>query len=363
MGFFDIFKKKPKEYTLSEVKIWLQQKQAERAKKETSVKNALVKHTEQLIHELEEGLPVFLSADLSKHSVEERIKVIVKGNIKKYGFYIEQLIKELQKEKETAAEMLDHIQKSFLDFEQKSVKSFHKSTYLVGDELEPIKTAFKEYNKEIKDLREENEAVFDTRYDRIAQLITEIESKTNSPKEQEKQLAAKEKNIMSLREKLEETKKSNEYKERENAIQLRQKKQQEKNKKISELKEAMDFRHLAKTFHGEKKYEDVKHYKEDFSRVLQDPKPVFELMKLAHQDTTKAEKICQEIKKIEIPSIPTDPTITILEKIAAAEQELKKAKETVSKAHKSIEEQEQEKKQKMKLLKELLLEKKIQLNI
>jgi hypothetical protein len=364
MGFFDIFRKKPKEYTLQEVKAWLKNKQLERKQKESSVKNAVIKHTEQLIFEVQEGLKIFLNADISKHSVEQRVKVIVQGNIKKYAFYIEQLIKELQKEKESAVDLLDHIHKSFLDFEHKSAKSFYKSTYLVGEELEPIKKSFKNYTKEIKEIQEENEAIFDRRYAQIAELIKDIESKHESHKELETKLKEKEKEHTMARQLLDETKKGNEYKGREEKIKIKQKIEQEITKKISKLKEAIDFRYLAKTFHGEKKYEDVKHYKEDFSRVLQDPKPIFELMKLAHLEVTPAQEIYSAIKILEkdIPKIPVDPTIKIHEKIAIVEYELKKIQESISKAHKNIEEEKKEKEEKKKKLTTILLEKGIHLN-
>lgn len=362
MGFFDIFKKKKEEKNLSEVKSWLEGIFEKRKEKEKSVHKSIIEHKDAFLDTLEEGIKEIEHADLSQHKIEDRVKIIVKGNIKKYIFYLQQLIKSLEDDKNSAKELVESIYSNIAKFEQQSYKSFHKSTYLVGKEFETVQNAFKTFHKQIKEIQEDNTELLDSSYDEIAKLIEEIEKPVQSPDELVKKRNLTKKKIKKLQEEFSSVKKSESYKKREKLIQERETLKKEKAKKISELKSEIDMRALLKTFHGEKSYEDIKKYKENFNLIIENPDPIILFMKTAHLDTYKAEKIIQEIQTIKIPIIPEDPTVVIIEKITAAENELKEIDSQINKFNKNTEEAKEEIEAKMKNLQKMLEEKNIQLN-
>ena len=146
MGIFDFFKRKKIELELeetinfNEIDTWIEKKKQSITKKQQEPKQQIEQLLSDILKELEEGINVLKNLDLTEKKAPERAKLIVKQNLYNFINYLENLIQELEKLTDESFEtLISKTNSAFEDFEKKSIMSFQKSTFLIGEELGNIR--------------------------------------------------------------------------------------------------------------------------------------------------------------------------------------------------------------------------------
>lgn len=353
MGIFNFFKKR-KENTdinfsseivqFNELETWLQNKKSELTEKESDLLTQIKDQLNKLTKELEEEIEIIKQINLdNKPKIEERVKLIVKGNIENYTTHLNKLTETLKNLKLQSTTITDKINSIFSEFEKKSNLSYQKATFLVGEELEKTKKSIFNFFESLKNTLDKNKNLITLSKTRLI-----INEKLKEINEIEKQKTETQKNINLLNQKIqdsnnkintlkkeiEETKKSQEYIEELKTKQTILNKEQELKKEILQLKTGIDFKSLANIFHTNKKEMNlIKEHKENFYNSFQksNGNEILELLKDAKFDTQilsekiiETNKIQQEIENLEKTFNPK-----YLENIKTKESEITKTKENI----------------------------------
>ena len=313
MGIFGFLKRKKQELELEEETIsfnqignWIEKRQ-EKIKQEQRPALKQIKETlSDLLDGLDEKMVVLRNLNLDEKKAPERAMSIVRENFDKFIYELEKLILNLkglleddkkyedeedggedEEEDENEEEdsenkglesLIKRINSIFGDFEKKSITSYQKSTFLIGDELgavtRDIAKFFKGFNKIIK----END--FSIKQGKtiliIEEKLTKIDNLEES-KQETRELIQKidekiegfEDKIKELNNQISEMKMGEEY---TNYTESKNKLESNKTKltiELQALKDLIDFKALAKIYHSiQNKMKLVKEYKEDFKDSL-----------------------------------------------------------------------------------------------
>jgi len=326
MGIFDFFKRKssignqkeneqePDEkqsLKFEEIEGWFLDRKKEAEKKEQKIIKEIEALISQLILEFNEEIKEIEKVDLKNDKrADERVKIIVLENLANYSRYVNALIESLTKLKKGGLqEIINDINKKFIEFKQKSNLSFEKATFLVGKELEKPKESIRNFFEQLNNLAEENKEIFENsnRMQTIEQKISEIKILENSKKgiagelkEIEKIILRKESEEKILEDEIKKIKNSEEYAEWEKRRQESNLKKKEIERELFEVKSMIDWKNLASIFHiNEKKMNLIKEYETHFSQILEKDgeKIVIELLQEANIETQKIYEKIWDIKK------------------------------------------------------------------
>ena len=291
MGIFDFLKKKKQELEQEEEEIsfdsignWIEERQKKIKDEQKPALKQIKENLSELLDGLDEKMVVLRNLNLDEKKAPERAMSIVRENFDKFVYELEKLILNLKGlteaplDDEDLEALIKKINSTFGDFERKSITSYQKSTFLIGDELgavtRDIAKFFKGFNKIIK----ENE--FSIKQSKtiliIEEKLTEIdnleenrqETRESIQKIDEKKEGHEDK-IKDLKNQIQEMRIGEEY-----LGLMENKKKLETNKtkltiELQVLKDLMDFKALAKIYHSiESKMNLVKEYKEDFKDNL-----------------------------------------------------------------------------------------------
>tara|TARA_Y100000034_G_scaffold104792_1_gene131602 strand:+ start:8 stop:1153 length:1146 start_codon:yes stop_codon:yes gene_type:complete len=282
MGFFDFFKKK-KEQTVEIKKIsqnefqdWLLDKKTKIEKQEQEFLILIKKRISQFISELEEKISVLHKVNIEEKKVEEKIKLIVKENLRNYIDYLEKLIIKL---KEIDKDIIIKINFIFTDFQKKSALTYEKATILIGREMKDIKENIRKFFTDIEVIIKNNQDIIDE--SRIIRLLeievkkfnetkkTKSEIKKNIEESNNKINNLKE-NIKVKEEEIENIKKSEKFLEENKKEEELKTKKQELEEDILNLSRIIDFKALANFYHiFEDKMKIIKEYRENFKQTFQ----------------------------------------------------------------------------------------------
>jgi len=282
MSWLNIFRKKEEnqkeKISFNEIEARIGKKRDEIFKAKEHLKNQLLKEVDNFELEIRKNIEELRLIDLSSRKEEEKIKVVVKENLRHYLDYLEKLILDLRKiETLEAEDYVTHVSEILRNFVKFSRAAYEKATILIG-KLGDVKKKVNSLFNRIKQLREENQEVFNA-----LNKINEINDSLGKLKELDKNKSAIDNNIKSLAKKIglaEETiknldknildfKTSQEYFEarKEFEKKLMEKKEIENN--LQKIKEESDLRFLAKKFHAERKKAEIAvKYAENFNKAV-----------------------------------------------------------------------------------------------
>jgi len=292
MGIFDFFKRKkvkleePEIISFIEVGDWIDDKRQSITKKHKQPKQEVNEILIQTLQEFKNSIEVLKNLDLTGKKAPERAKLIVKQNLYNFIDYLEKLILELKQldltenlDSISMEALINKINTSFYNFEKKSIMSFQKSTFLVGEELgkvrEIISGFFKLFNKIINENRQSIEQIKTILI--IEEKLQEIDNikKLNSENQEivlkiENKIKSHEQNIQRLENEISKIKNTPEY-----AEQIKNEQELEKLKttltiEFQALKDLTDFKALSEIYHSiEDKMSLIKDYKENFKETFE----------------------------------------------------------------------------------------------
>ncbi|MBW6442757.1 hypothetical protein K0A97_03200 [Patescibacteria group bacterium] len=277
-----------KEVSFENLEDWIRDKEIEiREDEQKIIKNISIIISEQLKH-LDEKIKILNSVDVKSIKAEEKIKLVVNENLKKYLEDVlklkNDLLKEIRieennesfkgKEKKNLKEYFMGLDQIFKDFEKRTYTNYQKATILVGKEIAEVNEIFKKISKQLKDLFELKKELIDSQ-EKIIDVQTELSNikkidvfnsdMEKKIKDADKKIEEIKKENLKISQEIEEIKKSPKYLD-----SLEKKKEVEKlennlEREIYSLKNKIDFKELGNVFHSdEKRMMILKDAKENF---------------------------------------------------------------------------------------------------
>jgi hypothetical protein len=337
MGFIDFLKKlieknrieeserETENVAFDEVGDWVENKEKEIKDKEKEVFVLIKDRAALFVKGLDEKVRVLENIDIESKKVEERIKLIVRGNLNKYIDHVKSLIenidnlKEKEKEekeekpgeKEEKEEKLEkfiiRINKIFSDFDKKSYMSYQKATFLIGKEMGDIKKGIIDFSKYLTKTFDKNKDIIDS--SKIISFIKlklkqiDVNNKTiDRADERIKFLDKKTKDInekiKKILEEIEKIKRSESYVENLKKQEEIKSDEKELEREIYKLKEMIDFKILGNIFHVDgKKMNIIKSHKEGFQTAFQKDGGV-NILRLLDEAELNNEAISAKIKQL-----------------------------------------------------------------
>ena len=225
-----------------------------------------------MIGELNEKVKILEGIDMELIKAEERVKVIVKGNLNNYIKCTKKITEDLSNLREDDLEkFIDRLNNIFLDFDRKSHINYQKANFLIGNEIVAVKERVINFSKYLGKLFNKNKEILDSskiisfihlnlkELDGIKKDIKEIDEKNKSLDEKIKNNEKIMKKIKKNDIYIENLKKQEEIKSTEKALE----------DDIYKLKQLIDLKSLANVFHNnEKEWNLIKAYKKDFQTAL-----------------------------------------------------------------------------------------------
>jgi len=280
MGIFDFFKTKKQEQetqfiSFDNIKETLSKKRQEIEEKQRGPKKQIEEGLSELIRELEETINALEHVDLKEKKALEMEKLIVKQNLNNFIYYLKKLISDLRELNEDSFELLvNKINFIFSEFEKKSIISFQKSTYLIGEELGRVRESISKFFKSFNGIVKDNHVLIDQMKTILVvkDKIKEIENIEQTEDENREVISAIDEKIKSLDEKIRDKKKeiSEITRSREYEEKMKEKQELEKLKttlviEIQKLREMIDFKALARIYHSApKQMALIKEYRDNF---------------------------------------------------------------------------------------------------
>lgn len=286
MGIFSFFKKKKiveeLEETISfnEINDWIENKEETTLDSQKQPKKEIENLLKESLEELEKGIEILKALDLKEKKVPERAKMIVKQNLYNFINYLEKLIQELEQLTDESLEsLINKINNNFSEFEKKSIPSFQKSTFLIGEELGKIRDIISTFYQSFNKIIQENKsslnkirAISNTKekLKQINNINKTISENKQEITETEEKIESLDKKIQNLTKEIENIKQTPEYLE-----QITQKQELESLKtkltiEFQALKDLISFKALAKAYHTtENKMSLIKDYKDNFKETFE----------------------------------------------------------------------------------------------
>ncbi|MBI5148376.1 hypothetical protein HZA33_01725 [Candidatus Pacearchaeota archaeon] len=333
MSWLDFFRKKEEKKEIIEEKIAFSDLQSkveseqELQRKMKEEMNEQIKNIlDNFVLKIKGHVEVLKNLRIDEKKENERIKFIVKENLKSYIDHLENLAVNLKSLK--PEEYSKKISRTIENFQRMSINNLEKVTILVGKEIEVIGMDLRNFSYELNSILSNNRNLFEKEkkledlrdifeeQEKIKKFEKEIESTITALKRNKESLERKREEI---RKKLENIKNSSEYKK---ALEEKEEEREEARKNeenLFKLKSEIDLKFLAKHFHGDKKKEHlISELNKDFISSLQsneagliallkEAKPEFNTDKIKELIKKKGEqfkekkelKIIEEVKKTE----------------------------------------------------------------
>jgi hypothetical protein len=296
--------------------------------------------------EIDENITELNNFDINKKKVEDKIRLIVKDNLEKYIQYLEKLKLDLENLKEDDPEdILRKINEFLFAFDKKSVFSFQKANFLVGEELENTR---KKINKFVKNLSEKSEGKKELienskKIKYIEEKLTEIKiinknkaELENLIKNLEEKRDEKNKQLKIKKEEIKKILQTKEYIENIKNIDDKKIKAEEMKKEINLLKESIEFKKLANIFHeDQKKMTKIKYFKENLNEAIE-KNNTLELIEILKEGDIYNDKIKEKIEKIEKIKIEISEIKISEDKTIKIEEEMKKINIDIENIEKEI---------------------------
>jgi len=289
MWLFDFLRKrKTEEGTKIEKELSLENIRERMNKEEKNLKDSSIKIEEMtkyllsdLIPKLKNNLILLKSVTLDKRKEDERLKNVVRENIKLYSSFFEKLIKDLENFilENYSNEYIIKINNIYENFSKSSAKSYQRASILVGAQFEAIQKTFKNFSQEFKMVikedfenrkRIEKLSKFTDNFHKISESknieehVRTIILKLNAEKiEKEKEIVKGEEEIKNLKE-------SDSYRKdlKEKEIMAEELRKLESD--LQTLQKKIDLKDLARTYHtNEKRHRIIQDFIKDFKDSME----------------------------------------------------------------------------------------------
>ncbi len=353
MGIFDFLKKKQEErkkITYEEISHWIYEKNQEIDTNNQLIINLIKENINSLKQGLEESIEKLKNISLENKKEQDKIKLVVEENLKKYLNNLIFLIKSLEKLSYFSYEQaIVEIDSILNDFKKRSLMHYEKATILIGDELGITKEKISDFSKNLNKIIQDNQTIIknNKNIQSINEELNTINSTNTMIDECDKKIIIlkeniklKENEIKDYLEIIMDLKKSNEYKkeleEKANIYQLKI----EYENKINELKSLIDFKKLSSLNHSDnKKMKLIHELKENFKENYQENR-LIGILKESSLCTQEMEKIIQEIsnhttlinsKESTFPDKLAKEISSKEEKITSLRKEIESLNEDISK--------------------------------
>ncbi len=312
MSFFDLFRKK-KEKVIENEKIswnefnfWLENKQKEIEKYENDFFIKIKENIDSFVSDINNQISVLQEVDISDRKVEDRVKYIVKENLRNYIVYLEKFMNQLKKI-DSGKNFVKKFNFIFNDFENKSKTNFTKANFLVGKEMDETKDILRKFLKEIENnIKKKSEIVNSQTIQFIEEMDTNMQHIKNAKfeilkaiKEDKVKISNLNENIKTKDTEIIDLKNSKTFLHNEKKKKELEEKEKLLEKEIDKLKEIIDFKALTSFYHSfGKEMALVKECKENFKQILKKSKEN-KFLTLIEGAKLLNEKISKEIKKID----------------------------------------------------------------
>jgi hypothetical protein len=272
MSIFNFFKKFRKEHSLDVERIEFRDIEPNLKKRKEILKEEKIRFNKELnerlgslIESLKERIKIMSSVNVDEKPADQRIKFIVKENLKKYTNQVERFLNNLesfyQEKFSEPVKNIERINTLFLNFEKLSFPFYQKATFLVGKEIGNVReeimgfiTSFKKFLKEernsklLSDL--ENISLIEAKLNEISEDKRTKGSLQEDLKNIDKIISSFKEDIKKTEGEINEKKNSREYLEELEKNEGLEKEKEQVKKEIYELKSEIDFKFLTNIFHS-----------------------------------------------------------------------------------------------------------------
>jgi hypothetical protein len=378
INFFKKISVKKKEEPLNKIKLdeldkWLSEKENNIKEKENKI-IAIIKEKINIFNtEINYNIKELNEIDFEKKDANERVKGLVKQNLKKYIEFVEKLIQNLNKiDYNNFEDVIALINNNFINFEKKSLINYQRASFLIRKELIDIRKNIVNFSKEITEIFQKNRDIIYKlkRIDLIKQKLKEkdeFEKTINEINERIRLLNIKEKILKESKiekeKNIDENKKDKEYIENLKKIDKRKILKEELKENIQKLKQNIDFKNLSNIYHvNENKMQIIKNYKENFelNYLNESGKNIIGLLEESklnnlniNEIITKIDSNQKEINKIE-QEVKEDLNKILFNEINKIEQEIVDVKEETEIEINKIEKVKQYRQETIDIIKEKL---------
>ena len=344
MGIFDFFRKKQEErkkINYEELKSWILEKNQEMHNNNQSIICLIKENINLLKNELIGSIEKLKYVNLEKKKEEDKIKLVVEENLKKYLTNLNFLIKSLEKVSYSNYEQtIVEIDNILNDFKKRSLMHYEKATILIGDELGITKEKISDFSRNINKIIQDNQQIIknNKNIQSINEELNTINTTNNMIEECNKKIIIlkeniklKENEINDYSEIIRDLKKSSEYKkELEEKTVLFQLKIEYENK-INELKTMIDFRKLSNLNHSDnKKMKTINELKENFKQNYNENK-IINILKESSLYTQEIEKLIEQISddKTQLNSRESSMPDRLAKEISSKEEKITSLKKEI----------------------------------
>ncbi len=298
---------------LSQLKNWIENKEIELKEKENKIVQIINKESTFFVKEINQNIIDLKNIDFEKLDANDRVKGLVKQNLKKYLELVEKLIENLNKiDYNNFEEVINTLNTNFINFEKKSIIHYQRASFLIRKELIDIRKNLVNYSKELIEILNKNRNIVSEikylniikqkceEHNNFEKTIVEINERISLLNEKQKQLIE---NKMEINKKIDENKQNKEYLENLNKINQKQLLKEELIENIQKLKQNIDFKNLSNIYHiNENKMEIIKKYKEnfEFNFLNENGTKIINLINESKLNNSSINEIINKINLIEI---------------------------------------------------------------
>jgi hypothetical protein len=377
MKFINWFKKKEikkqQKISLNQLQDWILKQELEIKRKEEKIFLNIKEESNLFIKEINLNISDLKNIDFEKKDANDRVKGLVKQNLKKYIEFVEKLKENINKiDYNNFEEVISNINNNFINFEKKSLINYQRASFLIRKELIDIRKNIVNFSKELTEIFNKNKNIVSE-----IKIINQIKQKYNENKDFEKTINEINERIKLLNERkemleessikknktIDENKIDKEYLENLKKINEKKILKEELKENIQKLKQNIDFKNLSNIYHvNETKMEIIKNYKENFelNYLNQNGKNIIGLLEESKLNTSnineivnKINSILKEINKIEL-IVKEDINKILLNEINKIEEEIKNIKDEIKIELNKIDKVEQYREETLKTIKEKL---------
>jgi len=322
----------------------------ENLEKSEKIRKEIENRVNEFKNEIDSSIEILEKIDLSKKKEHERIKTITLENLHLYMSQLNRLIVSLEKiGNQKPQDYLIKLFSAINGFNKSSRMAFEKATILIGKELAETKLKIKRFADDINNIVKNNRFFFEKEksINNLSKLFKEFKENknyllelNNSIKNMNIEINDLKEECVNLNKKISNIKESEKYKKDMAEKQKIEKKAEDLNKNLLSIKEKMNLKNLARQYHSDKdKLQLIQSYSSNFKSSLDSDKEL-EILELITDDEIK-DSLKGLIKEIE--DLNKNKTTKSEQEITSLEENLKKIQEKTSLSENSLIDEEKKK--------------------
>jgi len=336
--------------TIEQISDKLNAKIKENLEKSEKIRKEIENRVNEFKNEIDSSIEILEKIDLSKKKEHERIKTITLENLHLYRSQLNRLIVSLEKiGNQKPQDYLIKLFSAINGFNKSSRMAFEKATILIGKELAETKLKIKRFADDINNIVKNNRFFFEKEksINNLSKLFKEFKENknyllelNNSIKNMNIEINDLKEECVNLNKKISNIKESEKYKKDMAEKQKIEKKAEDLNKNLLSIKEKMNLKNLARQYHSDKdKLQLIQSYSSNFKSSLDSDKEL-EILELITDDEIK-DSLKGLIKEIE--DLNKNKTTKSEQEITSLEENLKKIQEKTSLSENSLIDEEKKK--------------------